>query len=668
MMNRLSGSEPGRSHPPAPKAPSGEKQQTQQPSVPGACRASDRRVAAAVVSDSPEALIRTQLPRPEDQARIDIRSPAWHLPALVLNKIVGYLPPGAQCRCARVCRHWYDCLPGPKVRLMQWLQKNAPVSCLADPGLGRGFNERVGPFLRATQNPILPVLTHLQQEQKQQQEQEPGLTDTRPASQQPLHAPATCDLLSSLVHYGLSQQLTQAHQLRMRPSPLDWPDAAQVATYTFSPCSRWLALSCKLRADSPRHLRLYGWEQGVWQRCPMASEEVEPVGLFSFTQIPADTLVSAHGVNILAWSKTPDTKTWHSTLMCRCPATYEVDRLISMRDGDQIVIAVNTRQERTVLRALFCRHTGHSNTWERIMTQDYEFDMSLRVDITWNAAPESCQLALATRIRTAHSDAATSEVHIWRKGLNSSRPEQWGCQKSVIPRHEVAPHNIGYSPGGQYLLAQLLNGRVCWWKLDAQCRLQEQLTVDCLYQPECEIESVYSFRRDEKQLALAQSLSQVQLFDCDRNGHWQYGPLLEAPPVPHAPPEDKVHTVQLAASGRILLRGTRWCVDIWHQDATGRWQHFLQHQRQETHRFASEGCLSELGELVYTATADPEQTLQVYGPAHQAQLIKKACMPISAAVGSTSPDGLSVFLFDSRNAPIVLQLVPTRENRHCSLL
>ncbi|MCY4472351.1 MAG: F-box-like domain-containing protein, partial [Kistimonas sp.] len=56
-----------------------------------------------------------------------------YLPALVLSKIVDYLPFADQSRCARVCRHWHDCLPAPRQRLSRWLQQHAPVSWLANP-------------------------------------------------------------------------------------------------------------------------------------------------------------------------------------------------------------------------------------------------------------------------------------------------------------------------------------------------------------------------------------------------------------------------------------------------------------------------------------------------------------------------------------------------------
>ncbi|MCY4472603.1 MAG: F-box protein, partial [Kistimonas sp.] len=117
MINRLSNRESGAGHPPAPPGASREQSETQQPTARPGRQTGRPGITTACSSVNPVALTSIQTPRPADQARIDTRSPAWHLPALVLSKIVGYLSPSDQCRCARVCRHWYDCLPAPRVRL-----------------------------------------------------------------------------------------------------------------------------------------------------------------------------------------------------------------------------------------------------------------------------------------------------------------------------------------------------------------------------------------------------------------------------------------------------------------------------------------------------------------------------------------------------------------------
>jgi len=494
------------------------------------------------------------------------------------------------------------------------------------------------------------------------------MTDIRPALQQPPHAPATPGLLASLVHFGLNRQLTRTHRLRMRPSPLDWPDVVSTSLFCFSPCSRWLAFACQLREESSHYLRLYRWERGVWQRCRMIADVVEPVRFCRFTTVPPDTLLTGHGSTVLAWKKTQDSTTWHSTLVCHIAQPYTLKQLFSMTNGDQIVIAENTRRERAVLRVLLLRHTPDDKGWETARIQTYNATPSLGMAAIWTAHPQSCQLALAFTTWAENHENLTTEVHIWRKGRAGSHPGPWEAHKCILPRHYSKPVQMLYSPDGHYLLGALSSGQACLWALDAQCRLQEQLITDWPYQQRGALKALTSFRSDGQQLALSRSALQVQLFYCNPDGHWQQGPLLEAPAVPHAPGDTAQIALQLSASGRTLVRQTAWCLDIWHQAPAAGWQHFVQHRREEGHEFLPCYWLLQLGELVCATIEDPELTLRVYGPDSRGQLVTKACMPVTKPISGASPDGLSLVLGDIRYAPNVLQLTPSSQEDRCSLL
>ncbi len=662
MINRLSNREPGSGHPPGA---SRERSETQQPTA-RPC------VTSACASDNPLLLPGESSPLLDDQDTTGTAALARNLPRLVLRKIFSQLPSQSLSQCARVCRHWHSCLPALQTRVARWLQENRSLPCVTDADLGRGFSSRTLPFLQAENSVFLHPLTQLL---KEQQDSRPTRTgqDARPA--------AACDPLSGLVQAALHRQLSQSAGLQWCPQPLEWPDGALPGKKgrAFSPCSRWLATSYKLHPDAPRQLILYSWHKGVWQRCLMAPDETEPVERFKFVAMPTDTLLSVHGVKVLAWQKTQDSKTWHSHLVCRMPQACKVNELGSMADGDQIVIASNVwppkehkpGEKRTLLCLLFCCPTGNGKAWETIMTHAYDFDPDWRVSISWDAQPQSCQLALAQNTQEPDSNAILNEVHIWRKGLNSSR-DQWGCQKSVLPWHDATLNRVLYSPAGHYLLTGLSNGQACLWALDAQYRLHEQLLiVRSLHQPAQRLASQAVFRRDEKQLALALSLSQVQLFDCDANGRWQYGPRLQAPAVEDAEPDDRLVIVQLSSSGRILVRKTHWCVDIWHQDPDRGWLHCVQHTRQEDHKFRPQLCLSQPGELVCTAIEDPAVLLQVYGPDSRGRLVEKTCMPIKVSINghhAASPDGLSLLLGSVEDPPIALQLVPAKTSEKCRFL
>ncbi|MCY4473290.1 MAG: F-box protein [Kistimonas sp.] len=236
MINRLADSGPEHRHSPSTQT-SSQPGKTQQP---GAGRQAFDRPLSAAFADRPEPLPRQQILLSEDQDNTDTPGLPQNLPILVLNKIFGQLPSRSLGRCAQVCRHWQAWLPSLQDRLTQWQKEDTPPSCLASPHLGQGFNSRTLPFLQAANSPFLPPLTHLQQAQPQ---------DTRQLSQ-----PATvCDLLPRLVHAALNQNLTQAHQLRLHPTSLDWPQGAVTGTgeFAFSPCSRWLAIACSPWQEAP---------------------------------------------------------------------------------------------------------------------------------------------------------------------------------------------------------------------------------------------------------------------------------------------------------------------------------------------------------------------------------------------------------------------------------
>ena len=623
-----------------------------------------RTLATALTSGPLVRRVGRRTTLPEAQISADTPSLAQKLPDLVLQKIFGQLPLACQCRCAQVCRHWYDCIPAPRLRLMRWLQKNAPQSWLADPGLGRGFSDRTGPFLQAVKSPALPALMHLQQEHSP--------TDSWQDTQQLSRSPGACDLLPCLVHHSLDKQLTQTWELKLHPAPLAWPGGTEPSAeaFTFSPCSRWLAVACRSQPEAPRHLRLYGWENGVWQRCLLVSEVTTSVDLFKFTPAPPDTLLSVHGISILAWNKEPDSQTWHSSHLCQLPPSCPIFNLYSMGDSDQVILS-GPRKTAELLNLLFYRRTGDGRNWEAVMTKTFKAEGFSQAHHCWAAEPRSCQLAVATSNWYRKSDSFINTVHIWRKGLDPARPEHWESQNSVLPWHDRRLEEITYSPDGHYLLAVLSDLQVYLWQLDTQCQLQEQLTLPgCRYNPDYLLDKQVAFRRDAKQLAVSLSLRQVQLLDCDANGRWQYGPLLETPPTADTPASDRLKDMELLSNGRTLVRQTQYRIDIWHQDPVEGWQHRVSHSSREDHRFFPQFCLLGPSDLICTSIEDPELSLRIYGPDHEGRLARKICRRIQVPINGTdaaSPDGLSLLLGAERSTPVLLQLVPARGNGRCRL-
>ncbi|MCY4473288.1 MAG: F-box protein [Kistimonas sp.] len=614
-----------------------------------------RSVATAFVPDSVEPLASQRTCQPQDQDGLDTPGLAGHLPHLVLAKIFSYLPPHSLSQCARVCRHWHAGLPNLRFRLTQWLQQHARPSWLTAADLARGFSNRTQPFLQAGNSMFLHPLRHLQQAHR---------ADLVPRDTQQRPQPPACDLLSSLVHAALHHQQTRPPQLELHPAALvDWPEGAIAGTggVAFSPCSRWLALSCQHQQESAPCLRLYGWEKDAWHCCPLVAEVTQPVSLLRFASTPPDTLLSVHGGDVLAWHKMHDSRTWLMTPVVRVPPSHRILNLYPMANGDQIIMASWTRETFTWLHILFCRPASDGLAWETVMTKTCDFAWDAIVLTSWTAAPQSCQLALQLTTRLQNSDQFRNEVNIWHTERSRPHPALWQCQTSVLPWSNTRLGQITFSPDGRYLLGILPNKRACLWTLDAQYRLQGQRVLPvCLYNPDSRLESQISFRRDGRQLAVAISSRQVQLFYCDGNDRWLYGSVLEAPPAPEIPANDKTRALQLSSSGRSLVRQTDWRLDIWHQDPVAGWHHLVEHKRQENHRYLPQFCLLQPGEQICITVEDPELVLRIYGPDSRSGLVQKNCMPVTTRLrgpDGASPDGLSVLLGGTLDPPGLLQLV-----------
>ncbi|MCY4472352.1 MAG: F-box protein [Kistimonas sp.] len=570
-----------------------------------------------------------------------------YLPAPVLNKIVSYLPLSAQCRCARVCRHWHDCLLAPELRLSGWLLQHAPVSCLAHPQLGRGFDSRARPFLQAVNSPVLPALMHLQQQQQQH-----SPSETQQDAQQLVHAPATSPLLSRLLHQGLNRELTRADQLRLRPVAFDWPNATRTSFVKFSPCCRWLAVAYETSPESTCFLRLYGWEEGHWQQQNLIAGTTKSVLTFTFAHTPPDTLFSVHGRDLVAWRQNPETNNWHCTQLHHISESCEAEKLYPMVNGNLVIVTLVPDQTKAFF-LIFLRYTEDKRTWTPLQITRYNCWPSC-----WTEQQQSCQVALGWPIK--HQGRFSNTIQIWTEN-RPTNPTGLVKKQSDFPDQDGGICKLTYSPDGQHLLGMLSNGRAVLWKLDRDHRLQEQFSLPgCLFQMDPLLEQMAPFSRNGQYLALPCSLQQIQLCYCDDSGHWQYGELLSSPAQPDAP-ADILRLTLLSPGGQTLVRCTNWFLDIWHRHPDAGWQHQVQRQLGAHSRMPAYACFLEPGELVCTMAEDPELSLQIYGPDSQGQLIRKTCMTITASVKTGcagSPDGLSLLLANREDPPMLLQLEP----------
>ncbi|MCY4472924.1 MAG: F-box protein [Kistimonas sp.] len=649
MRKRLSGSEPGHRPLPAPQTATAQLSEKDQPTA-----LSGRSVAAACLPDRPTPLTRTGIALSESPNAMHTPSLAQNLPDLVLRKIFSYLPPVAQCRCARVCRHWESCLPSLRERLALWLQQEQPVSNQAAPGWGQAFSSRTRPFLQASNSPLLPTLMQLLPEPQQHRHATAG-QDTE--HQNP--DLAVSDLFSCLVHYSLHHQLIQARRLRLRPAAITGPDKARAQTFLFSSCSRWLATECQFQVSAPTFLRLYGWDGNHWQTCPLTPEPTEPVATYCFPLMPTDRLLSAHGQQVLSWDREPDANMWHGTLVHLVSPSHEVLSLCPMANGDTAILTT-CEQDNRELPGRLSFHRCSDGTWQEVAA--YRLDFVCRAH-----QPQSSQLALTRTWWNQGPGYYTNEVLVWHLELNTHSRRQWNYQLSVLAWHCAPIDNLVYSPGGKYLLGILLSGRACLWALDAQYRLQEKLTLaDCLRPPEGTYKYPASFSADEKWLALPLDARQIQLCLRDDNDNWLRGQVLQAPFVPAARPAMVPHTIRLSANGRIMVRATPDQLDIWYRPPAGHWQHSLQRQNKTNARFPPCAALVNAGELVCTTAEDPTLSLWIHGPDSQGRFVRKACRAVNIALsfsGAASPDGLSLIVSSTTDPLFLLQVVPPEDSQ-----
>ncbi|MCY4473287.1 MAG: F-box-like domain-containing protein [Kistimonas sp.] len=575
---------------------------------------------------------------------------AQNLPTLVLEKIFHYLPVSAQCQCARVCHHWGSCLPSLHQRLTRWLQEEHPESYQASPGWGQGFLSRTHPFVQATNSSLLPILMQLQQEQQSSWQAAPR------QDAQPVVGDPGCDLLSALVHYSLKTQLTRADRLILRPAVMNLPDEAPMESFKFSFCSRWLAMRCRHGFTGHRSLRLYGWENNSWQPCPLTPHPTQPVSGFRFTPVPPETLISIYGPHVVAWRRQADTNTWHHTLVHTVPATSRILGVWPMTNGDQVILAQTEQQHRAFLTQLSC-HTWHGKSWKTVTTCHTGLS-------EWQHRPQSSELAQGQVTEIRGPDYFSNEVLIWRKGLNTRRPGQWGYQATALPWHHAAIQRLVYSPGGTYLLGVLTDGQSCLWSQDAQCRLREQLMLPACLPPGHRMPSYpASFSADEKQLALVLATRQIQLCYRDDKDDWQRGQVLEAPFAPADRPDTELTNVLLSSSGGILVQAGTHNLSIWQRDLAGHWHHRVQRRNEEGAVFPASACLLNVGELVCTTAKDPTLSLWIHGPDSQGRLVTKACLATHSGIGGASPDGLSLVVSSTEAPPCLLQMTPAQDRQ-----
>ncbi|MCY4472048.1 MAG: F-box protein [Kistimonas sp.] len=571
-------------------------------------------------------------------------APTGALPPELLSLIFDYLAPSTHNQCALVCRRWCACLPGIRGRLVQWVAQSDPEPLGTASQLVPAYSSRTRPWLAAHQSALLPVLER-QHEEWQRLHKLPASPVIQQQEQQAHRA------LGRLLLFSLHHQIIQTQQLHLQPVAIDWQHTDRLSVCSFSTCSRWMALLYE-QGTSTGLLRLYGWRNDSWRVETLLPPQTAPISLLCFSEMMEDTLIAIHGRELVYWQREAGTSTWLRTQLWELPGGYLPEYLDAMPNDDLIVLSRERGGGMAALLLLFAcqdRESGWAAPTQHFYVQRPHF-------IALTAL--SCQFALAViKPQCDDEDSYRNEIHIWHKEPGCAPPgaQEWLCRVSHFVTRMAAVRSMYFVPASHLLLTLLTDKRACLWTLDAEHRLQEQLTVQLeIDQEEQWMGDEVAVRSDGKQLALPCSMEKIQLCDKDRDGRWQCGDIIE---TSAAFPDESLRTVLLAADKRTLVWLTDRQVVIWQKDTHNRWEKQLQRTTQNAAAPAPQACLLGIGHAVCTTAADPENTLCIHAPDADEQLVSKAMTPIEARVVFKSPDGLSLMLHSGTTPPFILQLM-----------
>ena len=586
---------------------------------------------------------------------VPLPSAAQTLPPEILQQIFLDLPLSSHGACALVCRHWYACLPDYRIRQARWqeyrsLQQRQLARQLA---MGSGYRQRIRPWLVQQGCRLLPLL----ERQYRELEWRHSLrSESGQVTGQERHR-AVC-FFSALAQYSLHQTQIQAAQLGLVEARVDWHPGERVRYCRFSPCSRWLAAStCDDDPSSPLLLRLYGWQDGRWQPQILIPPVRESVRTFAFSKAQPDTLISAHGADLLVWRRQGDTGHWHSAPLFRRRG-YEAVIIESEPGGD---LAVILQRQNLYSSCFFGRRGDHAQLLFFHLSADTVTGPVTHSYARWPKSvdwePLSRQLALIISVQDPGSGDYSNAIHVWHKEGQSTAPEAWRCRQWELNlRHPaLAVARIRYGPDARCLLTWLCNGDVCLWAMDSPVLVQNQLPPSCR-----RLQTYFSYllplRADGRQLAWADSAQRICFWNKDGNGQWLPGQTLD---IDDDTDDDSLRQVLLSADGRLLVRVTSRCVDIWQPDSRGSWQRRLQRRSDSaTRRACPRAWLLPAGGPLCVTTVGEEGHLRVDGPDQHGQLVRKAEFVVGTPVFSLSlsPDGLSLLLHLDTRHPRILEL------------
>ena len=609
------------------------------PVVPPQAAPSQTLMTAQSHPDRPDMTFRPETPGPRTPAL------AQTLPSELLDLILRYLPVSSYSQCALVCRRWYSLLPAIHMRLAHWLRQHAIASANTGQLFPAGINRRITPWLARHRCQLWAVLQRQHKELcRLRQLTHAGLLRSEKAQQQENRAG---QLLAGLTGYCIHHQITQARQMTLRCLAMQWHDRGQLVSFTFSANCHWLATALCSPGSERKFLYVHGWKNGSWHEESMVPPPSRPVSTFGFSHTMSDILFSAHDNYLLAWQRQTDAQVW------RCIHRYSIDEahrvcaFAPMACGDLIILTEDPQHRERQQMILFCQRDKGLGWGQQMSCLQLE---GLRFTVFQQKGSWLAQILSRPDLQAGHY---RNEVRVWKKGLYRSRPDDWDCRMSLLQIHRSPVEQAAGFPGNHYHVTILFeDGSIFLWTLDQEYRLHNQLMLHASLPPALQTRNMGNLMGlgcHGKQLALAQSLHQIQFWELHDNGEWQRGSTLEMATSASSDPDERLKRVQLSGDGQTLICTTSRQVDVWQKDAGGLW-HWRVHRRTTAGAPAPQGLLAGPGSALCLTAEGEEGIVWIHAPDRQGRLIRKGCVTLSAPLAGpfyASADGLTL-LFNCR--------------------
>lgn len=575
------------------------------------------------------------------------------LPCALVGRIIHYLPLSMHGQCALVCRSWHRAVPDTRKTLANWWRQLSLQQHYACRHLAAGYEDRIRPWLISQGSSLLPDLERQHQALRYWQHLQAAPDGTQQQQRPCIEAARAERWFAALVHYSLHQSFVTAGPQSLQPVVLPALDGP-VSMLRFSGCSRWLAVGQNKEPEpGPAFLRLYRWHQHRWQQERLLEDPAQPVAERPvdhcvFSALEPNRLFSVHdGGQLVSWLHQAAAGGWQPV---RLMQTDNRISFLQVSGGGDLLLGLRRQDEACSWRRLLILYESQGRReLSRIVSRDYSRLIARAM------APCHQQMALVCPL--AESATELVAVHIWHDS-GSTTPGDWHCVQTCLEQGQQI-QRLTWSPDGRHLLGLMAGGRAGLWALDDNRRLQLRLDVACVVDAfDPVVAALRPFHNSGRQLVLAPSPHQLQLYQQQPDGLWHPGESLTAAQPVGEPADEKIRRLQWSADGQTLLQVSTRRLIVWHQDPPGYWRQWLC-QTPEDDRgapAASSYLVSPFFDLWITVIFREGQ-VSICGTGPRGQLETKSCTRWGYTVAwcYSSPDGLSQFFSSPLFGPLLVR-------------